>query len=132
MKYRFLIVFVLGLAIGGALAVVASNAMHEREEYPHGVMHVMDAQMGALDLAIKANRCTANDLLPKLQTLRAVANDIEPAFQQDDEHFVKYAGGLRAAADAALITPPGNCQTAAAMLDKIDDACSSCHHDFKD
>ena len=132
MKYRYLIVFVLGFAIGGALAAIGVNAMHEREAYPHGVMNVLRAQMGALDRSVKANRCTANDLLPKFQTLRAVANDIEPAFGEEDDKFITHAGTLRAEADKALMTPPGNCQAAAATLDRIGEACSACHRDFKD
>ena len=132
MRYAYPILFVLGLAIGAVGAAMATNAMHKREAYPHGVMAVLAAQVGALDKSVKANRCTANDLLPRLQTLRAVANDIEPAFQDDDEQFGKYASGLRAAADAALVTPPGNCAAAAATLDRVGEACSSCHRDFKD
>ena len=131
MKYRYLIVFVLGLAIGAALAAVGVNAMQKREAYPHGVMNVLGAQMGALDRSVKANRCTANDLLPKFQTLRAVANDIEPAFGEDDERFIKHASALRAAADAALMTPPGSCPAAAATVDRINETCAACHHDFK-
>src|SRR5688572_18198927 len=132
MRYWYPILFVLGFAIGAVLAVMWSNAMHKREAYPHGVMAVIGAQMAVLDTSVKANRCTANDLLPRFQTLRAVANDIEPAFGEDDERFVKHAGALRAAADAALATPPGNCQAAAATLDRINETCSACHRDFKD
>jgi cytochrome c556 len=95
-------------------------------------MAVLAAQVGALDKSVKANRCTANDLLPRLQTLRAVANDIEPAFQDDNEAFGKYASALRGAADAARSTPPASCAAANATLDRIGEACSACHRDFKD
>src|SRR5687768_5802693 len=132
MRYAYPILFVLGLAIGAALAVIAVNRIHENQAYPHGVMAVLRAQSGALDNSVKQNRCTANDLLPRLQTIRAVANDIEPAFGEDDERFGKHASTLRAAADAALSTPPANCQAAAATLDRINEACSACHRDFKD
>jgi hypothetical protein len=128
---RYLVLFVLGLAIGAALAVIAVNRLHERDAYPHGVMALFGAQMSALDGSIKANRCTANDLLPRFQTLRAVANDIEPAFGNDDAAFVKRAGDLRAAVDGALMTPPGSCPAAAATYERIKDACSACHQDFK-
>src|SRR5262245_33548968 len=102
MRYAYPVLFVLGLAIGAVLATMWSNAMHAREAYPHGVMAVLGAQFAALDKSVKANRCTANDLLPRFQTLRAVANDIEPAFAEDDARFIEHAGNLRAAADAAL------------------------------
>jgi cytochrome c556 len=132
MRKAYPILFLLGLALGAVLAAMWSDAMHKREAYPHGVMAVLGAQMGSLDKSVKANRCTASDLLPRLQTLRAVANDIEPAFQQDDEAFARHAGTLRAAADAALVTPPAGCQAAAATLDRIGEACSGCHREFKD
>ena len=132
MRYAYPVLFVLGLALGATGGTMWSNAMHKREAYPHGVMAVLGAQVASLDKAVKANRCTANDLLPKFQTLRAVANDIEPAFGEDDERFVKHAGALRAASDAALMTPPGNCPAAAATLDRVHEACSACHREFKD
>jgi cytochrome c556 len=129
---RYVALFLLGLFIGAALAVIAVNRIHEGQAYPHGVMTVMRAQMGALDRSVKQNRCTAADLLPRFQTLRAVSNDIEPAFGEDDERFIKHASAMRAAADAAIATPPGNCQAAAATLDRLSAACSACHKDFKD
>ena len=129
---RYVILFVLGLLVGAALCSIWLKRHYEAEAYPHGVMAMMRAQMGALDKSVKQNRCTANDLTPRFQTLRAVANDIEPAFQEDDELFVKHAAAMRATADAALMTPPGNCQAAAATLDRLSESCSSCHRDFKD
>src|SRR5690349_288586 len=98
MRYGYPVLFVLGLAVGAVGAAMFTNAMHRREAYPHGVMAVMGAQFASLDKSVKANRCTANDLLPKFQTLRAVANDIEPAFAEDDARFIEHAGALRAAA----------------------------------
>jgi cytochrome c556 len=132
MRYAYPVLFVLGLAIGAVLATMWSNAIHKRDAYPHGVMAVLGAQMRALDKSVKANRCTANDLAPRFETLRAVANDIEPAFQDDNEAFGKYASALRGAADAARSTPPANCASAGAALDRIGEACSACHRDFKD
>jgi cytochrome c556 len=132
MRYGYPVLFVLGLAIGAVGAAMFTRAMYQREAYPHGVMAVLGAQFSTLEKSVKANRCTANDLLPRFQTLRAVANDIEPAFGEDDPKFVEHAGALRAAADAALMTPPGNCPTAAATLDRVHEACSACHRDFKD
>ena len=132
MRYAYPVLFLLGLAIGGALAVLWSNAMHKRDAYPHGVMVVLDAQMAVLEKSVKANRCTTSDVLPRFQTLRAVSNDIEPAFGDDDERFGQHASHLRAAADAAMATPPADCSSAAATLDRINETCSGCHRDFKD
>jgi hypothetical protein len=125
-----LIAFVLGIV--GTLITV--NALNRGTAYPNGVMRVMGAQMGALGRSVKANRCAPTDTIPRLQTLRYVANDIEPAFVdlQEDPQFARYAGDLRAAADAALMTPPASCAATEAAVAKIDQACDSCHRDYKD
>jgi hypothetical protein len=95
-------------------------------------MTVMGQQMKAMDRSIKANRCAAADLTPRLQTLRFVANDIEPAFAEVQEpQFGRYAGDLRAAADAGLLATPASCAAAGATLARLDKACDACHRDFK-
>lgn len=131
MAMRYLVLFVLGLVIGATLSAIAMKRLQQADAYPHGVMALLHAQMGALDRSVKQSRCTNADLLPRLQTLRAVANDIEPAFAEDDEAFVKHASALRAASDAALAAPPANCAAATATLDRINETCSGCHRDFK-
>ena len=131
---RYLILLLIGLAIGIIGTGILMNALSRETAYSKGVMAVMGAQMKALDTSVKANRCTANDLLPRFQTLRAVANDIEPAFTptSDDEKFGHRASDLRAAEDAALLTPLSTCPAALAAIQKIGDSCKNCHQDFKD
>jgi cytochrome c556 len=131
---RSLILLLIGLAIGIIGTGILMNALSRETAYSKGVMAVMGAQMKALDKSVKANRCTANDLLPRFQTLRAVANDIEPAFTptSDDDKFGHRASDLRAAEDAALMTPLGTCVAATAAIHKIGDSCSNCHQDFRD
>ena len=131
---RTLILLLVGIALGAAGTAVLINALNRGNAYPDGVMTVMGAQMRSMGGNLKQNRCAATDLLPRLQTLRFVANDIEPAFasMQSDAQFGRYASALRAAADAALTVPPGNCPAAQAVVDKIDKACDSCHRDYRD
>lgn len=131
---RSLILILIGLALGIIGTGIVMNALGRETAYPNGVMAVMNAQMKALDTKVKQNRCTANDLLPHFQTLRALGNDIEPAFvpTSDDEKFGNRASALRSAEDAALMTPANNCASASAVIHKIGDACSNCHQDFKD
>ena len=131
---RSLILFLIGLAIGAVCTVTLVNALNRKSAYPQAVMTMMGHQMKALDGSVKQNRCASTDLTPRLQTLRFVANDIEPAFidLKDDAQFVRYAGDLRAAADAALMTPPASCAAAAAAVSRLDKACDSCHRDYKD
>jgi cytochrome c556 len=130
---RSLILLLIGLAIGVICTGIVMNALSRETAYSKGVMAVMGAQMKALDKSVKANRCTANDLLPRFQTLRAVANDIEPAFTptSDDDKFGHRASDLRAAEDAALLTPLTTCANATAAIHKIGDTCGNCHQDFR-
>lgn len=130
---RSLILFLIGLAVGAICTVIAINAMHRGTAYPNAVMAMMGQQMKALDKSLKASRCASTDLTPQLQTLRFVANDIEPAFvdMQEEAQFARYSSDLRAAADQALMTPPANCKAAAAAISNLDKACDSCHRDYR-
>lgn len=130
---RWLIVLLVGLGVGVMCTAMAMNALSRSTAYPRGVMVVIGQQFKALDKSVKQNRCATTDITPRLQTLRYVANDIEPAFEslQSDAQFGRYAGDLRAAADAALMTPPASCAAAVAALNRIDKACDSCHRDYR-
>lgn len=131
---RSLILLLIGLVVGAACTLIAFNALHRGTAYPNAVMAMMGQQMKALDKSVKQSRCAPADLTPRLQTLRLVANDIEPAF--GDEHaepqFGRYASDLRAAADGALMAPPASCAAAVATINNLGKACDSCHRDFKD
>jgi hypothetical protein len=130
---RALVLFLVGLAVGAMGTLIALNALDRGTDYPDAVMAMMGQQMKALDGSVKASRCASTDLTPRLQTLRFVANDIEPAFAdlQKDAQFGRYAADLRAAADAALMAPPASCQAATAALSRLGKACDSCHRDYK-
>jgi hypothetical protein len=130
---RALVLFLVGLAVGALCTLIAVNALNRGTAYDHAVMAMMGQQMKALDQSVKASRCASTDLTPRLQTLRFVANDIEPAFAdlKDDAQFGRYAASLRAAADAALMTPPASCAAATAALSNLGKACDSCHREYK-
>jgi cytochrome c556 len=130
---RLLVLFLVGLAVGALGTLIAINALNRGTAYPNAVMAMMGQQMKAIDRSVKANHCAATDLVPRLQTLRFVANDIEPAFAGDidDPQFNRYAADLRAAADGALANPPVSCAAASATLSNLGKACDSCHRDFK-
>ena len=130
---RSLILVLIGLFVGAAATLIAMNALRQGTAYPTGVMAVMSAQMGALNDSVKQNRCAATDLTPRLQTLRHLGNDLEPAFlpTQDDERFIAHASELRAALDAALSAPPADCAAAGVVVDRVNSGCQACHRDFK-
>ena len=130
---RSLVLLLIGLFVGFAVTLVGMNSLRKGTAYPNGVMAVMGAHMKALDTSLTQNRCAATDLTPRLQTLRHVGNDLEPAFlpTQDDELFSKHASAFRAALDAALRTPPADCAAAKVVVDRVGETCGACHRDFK-
>ena len=130
---RLIVLFLIGLAVGAAGTLIAINALNRQTPWSKGTMAVIGHQMKGFGDNVKANHCAATDLVPKLRTMRLVANDIEPAFAEDgkDPQFGRYAADLRAAADAALAKPPTNCAEANAALTRLDKACDSCHRDFR-
>ncbi len=130
---NFVITFAIAFVLGIALTAIGMNYLNQGPDYPKGVMTVMGMQMSALKKSIQQNRCVPTDIIPHLQTLRYVGNDIEAAFGEmsDNESFVRYASDFRAAADGALTMPPANCATAEATLTKIGKACENCHRDYK-
>lgn len=131
---RYLVLFVIGLAVGAVGTVMAMRAIDARQDhFPTGVMQVQQWHMGQLKADIDQNRCSATDTLPHLQALRTMANDIQPAFGdlRDDARFSKHASDLRATLDAALASPPLNCAGVGTTLARIGEDCKSCHQDFR-
>lgn len=134
---RYLVVFAIGLLLGIVAVVMLLRTLDARktweDRYPEATMHMLDAQVQQLRASVAANRCAATDTLPRLQSLRTLANDIEPAFAdlRDDTRFAAHAGDLRARLDAALASPPLHCEGAQAVLTAVTDGCSACHQDFR-
>lgn len=134
---RYLFLFLLGLVIGSVAVVMVLRAMEGRktwqDHYPDAAMHLMQAHMAQLGASTAANRCSATDTLPHLQSLRTIANDIEPALPdlRDDARFVSHAGDLRATLDAALSAPPMDCGGVASTSKQIGEACKACHQDYR-
>ena len=130
---RLFVLFLIGLAVGALGTLAAVNALHRHTPWTKATMAVMGQQMKAMDQNAKANKCASTDFVPRLQTLRMVANDIEPAFAEEtsDPQFGRYAADLRKAADTALAAPPTTCNTANAMISSLGKACDSCHRDFR-
>jgi hypothetical protein len=130
---RLIVLFLIGLAVGALGTLAAINALNRHTPWNKATMAVMGQQMKAIDQSVKANKCASTDLVPRIQTLRLVANDIESAFAGDidDPQFGRYAADLRAAADTALASPPASCKAASATLSSLGKACDSCHRDFR-
>ena len=131
---RYLFLFLLGLGVGAICTVMALRALQARTDpFPDALMQVMARQSGELDRSAKANRCTLSDTLPRLQSLRALSNDIEAAFPglRDDTRFGGAASGLRATLDQALAAPPADCKQLGSLAQRIGEDCKACHRDFR-
>ena len=134
---RYLFLFLIGLVIGIISVVMVLRAIEGRktwqDHFPDATMRVMDAHVKQLAASAAANRCSATDVLPHLQTLRYLANDPELAFPglKDDERFTKHASGLRATLDEVLATPPLGCPGVEAAIKQVGESCKACHQDFR-
>jgi hypothetical protein len=130
---NYLITFAVAFVLGIALSVIGMNYLNQGPNNPKGVMTVMGMKMSALKNNVQQNRCAPTDIIPHLQTLRYVGNDIEAAFGEmsNNEQFIRYASDFRATADGALTVPPANCAAAEAALSRMGKACENCHRDYK-
>ena len=131
-KYLFL--FLIGLVLGVIATVMAMRAIQARKDhFPESVMHVQQWHLGQLKSKVEQNRCAATDILPNLRTLRALADDLEPAFPdlRDDKRFAEHASRMRARLDAALASPPLNCAGVGTTASDSGEACKVCHQDFR-
>lgn len=130
---RSLVLLLVGLAVGALCTLIAVNTLNRGTAYHSAVMAMMGQQMKAMHGNIQASRCAATDLVPRLQSLRVVANDIEPSFPdlREDAQFGRYAADMRAAADAALLSPPTTCKAAEAAFSGLKKTCDACHRDYK-
>lgn len=134
---RYLFVFLLGLVIGIVAVVMILRSLEGRktweDHYPTAAMHLMSAHSAQLRGALQANRCAATDVLPHLQALRTLGNDLDPAFPdlRENSRFAEHTGKYRATLDAALASPPLNCAGLKSALDDIGANCKACHGDFR-
>ena len=134
---RYLFVLLGGLVFGAIAVVMLMRTLEARktpqDRWHDAVMTILAVQMGRAEAAVEQNRCAATDLIPPLQAMRSLGNDLEPAFPDlgEDARFRQNASGFRASVDDALARPPLNCAGAGAALKKIGEQCSACHRDFR-
>ncbi len=131
---RYFFLFLIGLVMGAVLTVMAMRAIQARQDpFPHSVMHVMQKQANLLKQNGEESRCAITDTLPRLQSLRAISNDLELAFpgEAEDTRFVGHASRLRATLNAAVAAPPADCAALGTVTQKIGTDCKACHQDFR-
>lgn len=131
---RYLAMLLVGLVIGAIATTMAIRAIEARQDhFDDAVMQVQQWHVNQLVGNIERNRCSATDTLPHLRTLRALADDLEPAFPdlRDDARFAEHASRMRATLDSALASPPMNCPGLGAAVQNVREACKACHQDFR-
>jgi len=134
MLRRYLLVLLLGFIAGLMATVMGLRALQARiDPFPGALMQVMARQQHWLSENHKQNRCTVSDALPRLQSLRALANDMELAFPglSDNPRFQHHASAFRANLDAALASVPDNCPAFEAVVQRSGEGCKNCHQDFR-
>ncbi|NIK41022.1 cytochrome c556 [Xanthomonas arboricola] len=130
-RYAFLLV--LGILIGLVGTVMVARVLQAtRNPVPDSLMQVMAYQLRALQSDANAS-CDATRQRARLQSLRLLADELEPAFPDigEDRRFGEHANALRTVLDQARRTPPTDCAALAAVRTQINDACETCHRDFR-
>lgn len=134
---RYLFVFLLGLVLGIIAIVMLMRTLESRkgwqDHYPRAAMQLMSAHTAQLRQKLEANRCAATDVLPHLQALRSLGNDLDTAFPglRENTRFAAHTGSFRGTLDKALSSPPMNCSGLKSALDDIGGDCKACHGDFR-
>lgn len=131
---RYLYVLLVGLLLGAVATILAWRALQSRQDpFPSSLMQVMQRHHAMLEQSVQQNRCDSTDILPHLRTLRALGDDLEPAFPglARNEGFATHSAQFRAKLDAALRIPPANCDAVANLAVLVKDSCAGCHQDFR-
>jgi len=129
--------FMLGLMLGVIGVVMALRAIESgrtwQDHYPDALMHLFSAHSALLQRQAGERRCTPDDLLPHMQALRILGNDLEPAFPglDSDRRFTAHAREFRSQLDQMLADPPHTCALLEQAITTIRAACRSCHQDFR-
>jgi len=132
--WRYLFVLMLGFLSGLIATVMGIRALQARaDHFPDALMQVMARQQHLLAESHRQNRCTISDALPRLQSLRAMANDLEQAFPDlaTDNRFQDHASQFRANLDAALAAVPNNCAALELIVKQSGEGCQNCHRQFR-
>ena len=134
---RYFFLFLIGLVVGMVAVVMLLRTLEARktwqDHFPHATMQLMDVHMAQLNATREASRCKATDVVQHVQAMRALANDLEPAFPElkDDARFGQHASKLRATLDDATLNLPQDCASIEVLTKQIGESCKACHQDFR-
>lgn len=131
---RFVVMLLLGMAIGIFGTVTVLGAMQQGTPLPRGMMAVTGHHFGSLRKQLEAGRCEAVDIRRRLQGLDALTGDLESAFLPtggDDARFESLAADYRRAVKTALGAAPGDCTALGATVKDLGAQCKACHNEFR-
>ncbi|AMU97984.1 hypothetical protein NY98_20115 [Xanthomonas citri pv. fuscans] len=130
---RYAFMLVLGLLIGLVATVMVANALRARRDpVPDSLMQIMAYQLRTLRPDAGA-ACMPAQQQRRLQSLRLLADEVEPAFPAigEDRRFGEHAQALRAVLDRAQGVTLTDCRQLGQLHSRISDACEACHRDFR-
>jgi hypothetical protein len=131
---RVLIGLLLGLFAGATLTLFYANLTRTQGAYPRGVMAGMQHHHDALRRLLADPLCPADASRVPLARLRALSDEIVPAFieaRDPGPDFAQRHRAFVAALDAALAAPPADCVALNALVKDLGDQCEACHLEFR-
>lgn len=129
---RYLVCLIVGLAIGAIAASTVVTAIARRDEWPRGVMNVMQHELVGARAAARAQQCASPAMRTASAHLQLLAGDIELALLAPgtkDRVFSQYASDLR---DTLAKWDVGaDCAHQGEALTAVANACETCHRDYR-
>ena len=130
---RTLLLALIAAVIGALAAFQVSAALRQRDAYPRGVMDVMSVHAGALDHAVRTQRCTAESTAQDLSMLVTMSGEIPRAFPDlmQDKQFAKFARDAHAFDQQVAANPPRDCPGLNRVTAQIGGHCDQCHRIYR-
>jgi len=129
---RYLVCLILGVVIGGLLAMTLANTLQRRNAWPRALMNVMQHELGDARNAAKGGACPSPVLQRASAHLRLLADDLEPALLapgSKDRVLSQYTRDFGKA--VAAWETSADCPRQAEALTAIANACEACHRDYR-
>lgn len=130
---RVLLLALMAAVIGALAAFQVAAALRQRDAYPRGVMDVMAAHAGALDHAVRTQRCSAESSAQNLSMLVTMSGEIPRAFPDlmHDKQFAKFATDAHAFDQQVSANPPRDCPALNKAMAQIGGHCDQCHRIYR-
>jgi cytochrome c556 len=130
---RVLLLALIAAVVGALAAFQVTAALRRRDAYPRGVMDVMAAHAGALDHAVRTQRCAAEATAKDLAMLVTMSGEIPRAFPDlmQDKQFAKFAQDAHAFDRQVAANPPRDCPALNKAMAQIGGHCDQCHRIYR-